>query len=632
MSLGCPATGASDSDPVSPTKNPLVASYFVAAPVGSSVAVEFGPDTNYRFTTSATTVPAGASSVSILVAGMRQKSTYHMRAITMLPDGTRHLDSDRTFTTGSAPAERIPVVVVTTTPQMNPSSGVELLGLNPGAGPAKYNLRLVAVDPEGELIWYYDFDLTLGIAQPIKFLPNGHFLANLPSNTSKPEGVVREFDLAGDTIREFTPQQVNRSLAAAGYRFSIVALHHDLVPLANGHLLLLGSIDKKFAHLPGYRGTTTVSGDGVIDLDSKLKPVWVWSSFDHLDVNRHPYLFPDWTHSNTLLYSPDDGNILLSVRNQNWIIKIDYENGHGSGKILWKLGYQGDFKLLNSTSPADWFYAQHFAHFLSPNTTGQFRLALFDNGNDRVLDTKGTTCISPDTAAYYFGPSMLGSGLPACYSRPAILDVDEIARTAELRWSYDVPYSNWGGVTLKLPNDNIYFDVARRTDIVQRPLDDVKHLLLAELLIAGLILFIFFWPFPGTLIPLVALPIALILAFVPVLGGIAVAIGIMVDAAVVVAGQTSRGQRSDADSSSGDFRGAMRSALTRINRPSSYALLMTALSFLPPFVPLHTPTGARVMEVTPQKSSQIVWDLDISGQESYRTIHLPSLYPGVQWK
>lgn len=85
-------------------------------------------------------------------------------------------------------------------------------------------------------------------------------------------------------------------------------------------------------------------GDALVDLDQNLKPVWVWDSFDHLcssaspspclDVNRHPMNSPDWMHSNALVYSQDDGNLALSIRNQCWVIKIAYENGQGAGDIL----------------------------------------------------------------------------------------------------------------------------------------------------------------------------------------------------------------------------------------------------------------------------------------------------------
>ena len=111
----------------------------------------------------------------------------------------------------------------------------------------------------------------------------------------------------------------------------------------------------------------------------------MWSTFDHLDINRHPMNFPDWTHSNGLLYSADDHNLLLSIRHQNWIIKIDFNDGHGSGNVLWRLGEGGDFKLIGGTDPTDWFYAQHGMSYFTPNTTGVFRLGVLDNGNDRLF-------------------------------------------------------------------------------------------------------------------------------------------------------------------------------------------------------------------------------------------------------
>ncbi len=42
----------------------------------------------------------------------------------------------------------------------------------------------------------------------------------------------------------------------------------------------------------------------------------------------------------------DDGNLIISIRHQNWLVKIDYNNGAGAGDILWHLGYQGDFASI----------------------------------------------------------------------------------------------------------------------------------------------------------------------------------------------------------------------------------------------------------------------------------------------
>ena len=58
-----------------------------------------------------------------------------------------------------------------------------------------------------------------------------------------------------------------------------------------------------------------------------MQPVWVWNEFNHLDPNRHPMGQHDWTHTNAIVYSKDDGNLIVSIRNQNWIVKVKYADG-----------------------------------------------------------------------------------------------------------------------------------------------------------------------------------------------------------------------------------------------------------------------------------------------------------------
>jgi hypothetical protein len=145
------------------------------------------------------------------------------------------------------------------------------------------------------------------------------------------------------------------------------------------------------------------------------QPVWLWNEFDHLDPNRRPYMYPDWTHTNAVIYSPDDGNLIVSIRHQNWLVKMDYSNGTGDGHVIWRLGFQGDFALLDSTGAPDnddthWFFAQHGPAFTTTNTTGKFSLVLFDNGDDRgVTSVVGGTCgvtatlvMNPSTPDYSF--------------------------------------------------------------------------------------------------------------------------------------------------------------------------------------------------------------------------------------
>jgi len=137
----------------------------------------------------------------------------------------------------------------------------------------------------------------------------------------------------------------------------------------------------------------------------------------------------------------------VSMRNQSWIIKIDYNNGAGTGNILWTLGYQGDLTLMNGTDPVDWPYASHDVNVSSSNSSGTFQLMMFDNGTNRVMDSSGDICGT--------------SGQPACYSRAPILQIDEAAKTATIEWDDVLPaaqYSFWGGSNRLLTNGDVEFD------------------------------------------------------------------------------------------------------------------------------------------------------------------------------
>ena len=265
-------------------------------------------------------------------------------------------------------------------------------------------------------------------------MDSGHFILNLSSD-------LREIDLAGNTIRDVSVDQANQSLQARGYPFSITVFSHDVLTFGNGHWIGLAQSTKDFTDLPGYPGTTHVLGDVLVDIDPTGNVVWAWSAFDYLDVNRHLQGLPDWTHSNALVYTPD-GNLLLSMRHQSWIIKIDYANGMGAGDILWKLGNEGDFTLLGG-DPNDWFYSQHDPDLLSDRGS-QMTLAIWDNGNTR-LNSDTVVCGAPPA--------------PACYSRATVFQVDENTHIASLQWQ-DLPgfYSFWGGSISLLSNGNVEFD------------------------------------------------------------------------------------------------------------------------------------------------------------------------------
>jgi hypothetical protein len=80
-----------------------------------------------------------------------------------------------------------------------------------------------------------------------------------------------------------------------------------------------------------------------------------------------------------LNYIPGSGDLLISITEQDWVVKIDYQDGKGTGKVLWRLGLDGDFKA-KSDDPYPWFSHQHDAGFDPP---GSNRLIVFDDGRRR---------------------------------------------------------------------------------------------------------------------------------------------------------------------------------------------------------------------------------------------------------
>jgi hypothetical protein len=138
----------------------------------------------------------------------------------------------------------------------------------------------------------------------------------------------------------------------------------------------------------------------VVDLDEDLRVTAVWNCFDHLDLNRAslykatcdsgpgrggcPPVFlaakaNGWTHSNSLNYIPATGDFLISMPEQDWVLKVDWRNGKGSGKIAWRLGRDGDFKAITD-DPDPWFSFQHDAGF-EPGSSNL--LSILDDGHQR---------------------------------------------------------------------------------------------------------------------------------------------------------------------------------------------------------------------------------------------------------
>ncbi|MCX5886370.1 MAG: efflux RND transporter permease subunit [Proteobacteria bacterium] len=134
-----------------------------------------------------------------------------------------------------------------------------------------------------------------------------------------------------------------------------------------------------------------------------------------------------------------------------------------------------------------------------------------------------------------------------------------------------------------------------RASLIERSIDTLRQTLTEELIIVSLVILIFLWHIPSALVPIITIPVCIIIAFIPMymtgltsnimsLGGIAIAIGAMVDAAIVVVEQTHKKlEHWDAGGRPGSYKDVVISAVKEVGGPSFFALLVIAVSFMPVF-------------------------------------------------
>jgi len=144
-----------------------------------------------------------------------------------------------------------------------------------------------------------------------------------------------------------------------------------------------------------------------------------------------------------------------------------------------------------------------------------------------------------------------------------------------------------------LPKDVKLVTVYDRSELILASIDNLKRTLVEELIVVAVVILIFLWHVPSAVIPILTIPVAVMISFVPMrlmgmssnimsLGGIAIAVGAMVDAAIVVVEQTHKKLEGALPNwTTGDYRRAIVEAVKEVGGPSFFALLVIAVSFLP---------------------------------------------------
>ncbi|MGC9948471.1 MAG: aryl-sulfate sulfotransferase [Bryobacteraceae bacterium] len=496
---------AGGSPVVTAMANPLVALFSApACLVGSTMRVNFQPQSKSAPATTTSWVPCrGRETMNFEIAGMYPATAYQMFAQTDT-GGVIANGPTVNFTTGQLPTDvPFPSFTVNTPAGPKTDTAAPVLLLNPhqfGGGAIYPNL---ATDLAGNIIWFYGRNppQNLVLARPLAFGTMLTIQSDPAWNpASSDKQMLVQIDLAGNLIRRTNTGILQQELLALGATDAgpctaipspppvgsacLDDFHHDAIQtLPNGDTAVLVSIEKIFP--PGTQGDTSglpvdILGDMIVVLDSNWQAIWYFDAFEHdggppqLDINRPavlnitcgknadgcppmfllgPGIAPlgyDWLHGNSIYYWPHDqagvaGEIIWSARNQDWVMKIDYQNGAGSGNILWRMGNAGDFTFNNiDNDPWPWFSGQHD---VAMENNGAGPLSAMDNGNTRT---------SPP-------PLGLGSacGPSDCNSRGMALRISESAMQVTPELSVNLgEFSTSGGNAQLLPDGNYYFQLA----------------------------------------------------------------------------------------------------------------------------------------------------------------------------
>lgn len=134
-----------------------------------------------------------------------------------------------------------------------------------------------------------------------------------------------------------------------------------------------------------------------------------------------------------------------------------------------------------------------------------------------------------------------------------------------------------------------------RSDLIHRAIETLKGTLIEELIIVSLVILLFLWHVPSAFVPIVTIPIAVLLSFIPMyylgqssnimsLAGIAISIGVLVDGAIVEVENAYRKiQHWDENGRKGSFFEVRLEALKEVGPSVFFSLLVIAVAFLPIF-------------------------------------------------
>lgn len=477
------------------TANPLVALFSApACAAASTMRVSFTESKASQGTVTPWATCNGSTTMTFEIAGMHRSSFYKLFSQTNT--GGKVVDGRAvSFKTGELPTgSPFPTFTVGVPPGPKTDNGDNLILMDLTEPGQSVNYPAVATDFSGDILWYYYLPTSQDLFT--RRLADG-ILAIVSGTAWDPNAqqfqFLRKIDWAGNVVMETNVGAMQQELLALGATDAqpctaipkpapvgsacMDDFDHDFIhTLPNGYSAVIVDLEKIFP--PGTQGDSSglpvdIIGNMIVVLDQNWQAVWYFDTFEHaggapqLDINRAavlgeacgvnqlgcPPIFllgsgiaplaKDWLHGNSLYYwpAPQDGSakgdIVWSARHQDWVMRVDYQDGTGTGNILWCMGLGGQWQFNNiNNDPWPWFSHQHDAGIES--TAGN--LTLFDNGNTRLAQLGG------------------GCGPNDCDSRGMALELNESSMQVTPAISVDLGvYSSALGSAQLLSNSNYFF-------------------------------------------------------------------------------------------------------------------------------------------------------------------------------
>jgi arylsulfate sulfotransferase len=412
-----------------------------------------------------------ATDHSLMVLGLRSGRAHSIKVVAQ--DAARNRSESDALVIETPPLpEGIlqPKLTVRKPAQMEP--GVILYNSQARLANGDDYTSLVIVDDEGEVVWFYSAG---DGPHDSRRLSNGNILYS-----DGREGRLVEIDMLGNIVNQWHAR-TRRNVPPGSIRVETDSFHHEVLELPSGNFLTLSSEVRVIEDYPASAidpdeppREANVAGDVLVEFSRDGAVLREWKIMDLLDTRRvghgsinnsdtyesvyagvvQPPIY-NWSHSNALAYDPRGETVVISVRNQDALIKLDLE----TGKLVWILGTADNWRepwsslLLEPDGELKWPFHQHGVSLTEKGT-----ILLFDNGDFQ--------------ASAYQVPVRWEDR----YSRAVEYAIDEEAMRVSQVWVYDGSdgeafFSHYLSDADELPQTGniLITDGARQTDARGRP-------------------------------------------------------------------------------------------------------------------------------------------------------------------